>query len=667
MASRRKKTTREHRIEFFGPLTIRNILDWLVSLWLFACIGFTMFQIGATRPETQMLCLYLIGLMALPLAGLLLAQALKSPSSADRFNPSVWLFVPWFCWLLLDYLFSPSGALGPQTQTAFWLMAGLCGYAAMASARERTPITLMLSLLAALAAIGSIQALQHYYMDKAGLPPIISVLEPGLHRFQLEDVYLGTAAAFLAVPQLLASFMLLVVGPAALGCFSRSLSAGIRLCCGYLWVMAAFCILLSMHYPSMLALVLILLFVPPLGRFRKLATTFWYGFVLALAAVVLWGLPAVDEDHARALESNTSGAEQLQRSYSAKAASKMIAGAPVFGVDSVPGHVAFEAVRPEAIQEDLQRVRNSFLRLGVDHGVPGLLLLMLPLLWTLLRAIRQWLALQKQPQTSTSGRRRRSRYASQPLPTLALACLILLWMGYLLSLWDGLTHESLGLTIVVFVTIGYYYGYWPLAWQAPWLPKLARFWPVAVVLTGLSLPIFFTRPYIAATRADEGLRQLRQVEGQLYDPSLNPLLLEAALQLLNQAAETGYADSHLHASMGRAQLLQGFLAPARREMIGQEAALAFARAQELSTEHVDALIGTALTQWMQGDAASATRLLEEATQLAPNTYRTWYYYAGVLNAQGDRPEAAIRAIERALRLRPDHEALVTMKRKVHIQ
>ncbi len=117
---------------------------------------------------------------------------------------------------------------------------------------------------------------------------------------------------------------------------------------------------------------------------------------------------------------------------------------------------------------------------------------------------------------------------------------------------------------------------------------------------------------------------------------------------------------HDRAAAARAAFVEAlvrdpYASRARAALRGIDSRLAPAAPAPLSSE-VEALCEQGSRTAQQGDFASAGRLLERATRLAPGHPRPWHLLSNVLFLAADR-EAATSALERALRLAPHDPVL----------
>lgn len=665
MAKRIKKA-KQHRIEFFGTLSLFNIYDWLLCIGLIFCLAFIMVQVGGVRPETGLISLFLTG-------SLLLTSSVFV--GFGRKGLPIPVNLSWIIFLPFTFIFIASQLwLAPHSAAAshelnLWMQGLILLAVASHTAQERSPLTVLAVVIGAIMLFSSIMALNQFFGkgNQAGM--LISFLEPGLHQLRPHPSFTGRAVGLIGDPHGFAIFMSVLSGPAFIIAFAKRFVSGIRIFSAYLGIIAMVCVLLTLHYPSLLALCAALTLVPVIGCLTLRGKLAFYGFLAVFLAVSLYLLPLLNVSFREGFDSSFSGQFQAVRSATGEAALNMAAEAPLLGKGPEALHHHFEAHRPKGFAFSPQLFWNDYLGTLARFGLVGFFTLFAPLAFIIFRAFTEWKKLpDKEFPAAVQDKATRMKQNTMPAEKLILGSLIMGWITLLLQLPFGNALQTPAILFLLMVSIGYFTQRWPVLIIRGPLPGSFSFVILGFgTLASIMMLLAFFHPSRAAVYADEGARLLDQLEPRIFDRQFSLWQIEGVRTLLDDALASAPDDPAIHYEAGRAALLNAYADIAQRAKLAETASEHLRIANSVHSREARTLSMMGMASWLVGDIENAGKHLASAVEIAPNRHQSWYYHAAFLDAIGGDLNGALEAIERAIALDPENPTLHRMKRRIVIR
>ncbi|HUR57963.1 MAG TPA: O-antigen ligase family protein [Opitutaceae bacterium] len=636
--------------------------EWAQAVLLAGNLAWTTLCLGGYRPETMVLtsaltaALLLVhcgeralagaGLPPLHAAGWWLLPFLGyAAANAAWVTPVHWLgWLDWFGWA--------------QMIAFFWV--GLNGI------RGRGPQRLVLGVLITLAVISVVLACYQRFVDPQWMM---------LGRLQ-SPYFLGRASGSFGIPNSLAAFFLLLLPMTAALALRRSASAVARVAWGWVAVVLAFGLVLTISRGAWLGLALALVAWP-------LAVRRWswqrrLGFAAAaVAAIVVFGAllyqasPRARERLAQLVLQNG----ERTRPIMWRAAWKLFGEQPLLGTGAGSYNTRFEKYRPEGYNDDVGWAHNDYLNTLSDYGAVGFALFFGPC------ALIVW----------------QCRRARRPAPgshTLRAASSALEPATHVRMAGDGfdspVTRAAIGVGLLAFAlqlgvdfhfkipALAMTFGFIAAFAVGKWIPlrdaqatrataSRRAAGALAAVAVALAAGLFFRPLY-----RSEALRyHARQAIDRLAlepPPSLEYGSHLAVVRADLAAATAAHpANAQAWADRAYAETLWVHVAGGKAEAELGRAAEAWAdRAIALAPLCPDFWMRRSVARDMQGRWLDAGNDSMRAVELAPNSALAWYYHAFHLSRRRNQRWLADAAVAFCLRLDPWNPAGLALRQRLAI-
>lgn len=653
----------KYRLNFFGEITLANMLDWLVAFALGALLVVMTDQLGGARAETQLLGVWLTALLLVIYAFWVMVAEGGKGVAIDR---RVLYFIPFLVFSLLSWLFISPVAWAARSEAVLILQAFIVVWVVAHGLRTRNHVWFLFLLLGGVALVGVIMAFTQYFRASGMLPKLFNPLEFQFYALSGHDRYLGQATGTLAAPGSFAGLLLLTLFPAMIFAFSRHLSGIIRIFIAYLALMYLIGLLMTLSRGALLVLLPGFFFLPymlRLGLRGKVIT--WVSLAVLLAASVGF-IVAYSERFStrwRQLFEPTGEGSRLQVWESAW---QLFRDHPVIGRGLGSFRYSFDLYRPAGFNADAAFVQNEYLQGLAEWGLLGTLLLALPLLLLFVLGLRTWGQLPDSIALEERGRRgKRLRRMPARKLFLAAACLGLFTFGLHLLVESHLRVPALLFWAAAFFGIIVKYAP-PRPFKLP--PGAFSRWGFPGLLLALAavLALGLTQGYRAEIHAFEGARMAEQYAREFSERSSDRQFADDRIEILETAihANPQHVPARIHYALALAD--SSYLKPTHRQEIGQLAEAEARQALESFPHYAQGWVVLGESLYLQERWAEAGDAYKTALELAPMNATYWYYYANWLNGEPGRRSEALEAIDRCLELHPENALALRLRRKILI-
>lgn len=614
--------------------------DWAQAALLIANLAWTTLGLGGYRPETMLVtCGLTAAAVAVGFVGKFFAVG-GAGGDAPR-NPALWL-LPFLGYAALNVLFvSPVPWLGwldwlgwANLIAVFAVVAGL----RVTAARRALFLALVLLALVAVA-LGCYQ--------RFARPDWLM-----LGRTQAEQ-FLGRASGSFGIPNSLAALLLLLLPVGGVLALRRGASVVARVWWGWVTLVLAFGLVLTISRGAWLGLGLALAAWPLLkgewswARRAKICLATLLACAGAATTVAMIS-PAVRE---RFVQLGRESGE-LSRPILWRAAGKLFAENPATGTGAGSFNTAFERHRPARFLDEPQWAHNDYLNTLSDYGAIGFVLFFGVAVVIAVRAVHR----------ATEPKREGNVWfvASEVRAALGIGLL-----AFALQLFVDFHFKipALALAFAVCAALALPPGKNPVARvPAPGRSEKKGRWLVAALAVACA-----TWPGATLLRA-EGLRySARQFLDRVATvaASEQPVALARAVADLRQATTLASAHGGAWGDLSFALQLQARGAPARARDLAKSAEHAARRALACSVAVPEFWLWLGVALDMQGRWPEAQTAFERALQLAPNRVQAWYYLGYHLALDARQTEAAREALGTCLSLDPGNQAAEALLRRLN--
>ena len=612
--------------------------EWTQTALLMANLAWTTLCLGGYRPETMLVTCLLTGVT---LVVGFVARFFRTVGEGSHATASLWL-LPFLAYAALNVMFvTPVPWLGWLD----WLgWANLTGVFAIATGiRGAAPRRALFASLVGLAIVA------------VGLGCYQRFVRPDwlmLGRTQMEQ-FLGRASGSFGIPNSFAALLLLLLpATGALACRRRA-TAVARVWWGWVTLVLAFGLVLTISRGALIGLALALAAWPWLKAKWSWTRRVKICAVTLLACTAAATLVTLASPHTRErFTQMVRESGELSRPVLWRAAWNLFLEKPVVGTGAGSFNVAFERHRPARFLDEPQWAHNDYLNTLSDYGVVGFALFFGAVALFAWRARRGAIASDRggsdwidAPEFHGALGIGLVAFALQlfvdfhfKIPALAMAFAV----GAALAL---ARRELAAAGESRAVTHG---KNWIFLGAA--LAVAAAIWPAANLLRAEALR------YRARQAID------RQATEGPEAPGVAPAKAVADLQRATTLAP-GHASAW--ADLSFALQLEAWASPARTLEVAKPAELAARRALALSVVVPEFWLRLGVALDLQGRFPEAEPAFKEALRLAPNRVHAWYYYAYHLSLDSARRPAAREALGNCLARDPGNHAAAALLRRLN--
>lgn len=632
---------RLYKVNRFGQLTVRNLLDWLITIALAVLLGNMILQLGGVRPGTQALGVVL-------LAGIIFLHGCWLALGRDetlRLHRPLLLLVP-----LLVYLLAHAWFLSPTPWRARWdlllaFQAFVVAWVAAHNLRGPEKVWVFFLIVMNFAGMSVFFGLRQFSErpDWLGFGPTLP------SDFGLSPHLYGYATGTFPHPWIFAGMILICLPPILVAALMRRLLAALRIIC-MLSVLLFFGVLVLTREPTALILASVAMPVLALiclrGRLKRVLVT---ASMLALAGLGWAGSAWLDDARpvGSAVRSDVGAILENRDSpgltgYGGGSFEEFL----VIGEgDSYPGRYL--------------GAYGSLTTFRVEYGWLGLALLVVPLVWILVLAAITWWRVPRRDREALDGPVRRGKRPVRPatteflFQTAAVASLLLFGV----HLFVAFHLEVPGTVLLSAVFLGIALKPRPTR-PVPVPSRLPR----GLVTLFPTLATSFLLVAVVFPRLSATERALRAVEG-LQTIQIRPederfaFNRMGAVRMLKDSLETDPDNLDARAWLAYALVLGYFEGSTDLSTLGQEVS-------ELAVVPVDAYGESApyqvmlgLGQWLSDDAAGAETSFRAGMEAMPLSPLPPYYLGELLKLSPERIEEAQVLLARVEQLDPEFPAI----------
>jgi O-antigen ligase/cytochrome c-type biogenesis protein CcmH/NrfG len=644
---------KSNAVEFFGPVSWANFVDWLITLCLGTILIITTLELGGVRPETQADVLPLFGL-ALALHGLWVV--LQQGKAGCQLSGLPFLFLPFSIWACVSVLyFSPVPWRG--TYELIYLAGALIFlWVALNNLRTRSHfwVLLLCALVPAAAAV-----FRAYYQFSHSSSA--SLAEFGLdYPLEPSADYAGRSTGFFADPESYAAYVLILLPCVWIAAVVPRLPLMLRIFCYYTGVVLLVSLLFAETYWAW-AMVAVLMVVVPFFCFKKMKRRLLLAgggiFLTCLVfAATLFANPLFGEHLTDALSEEGEGIRFSLWQDTLSIWSEQF----LFGQGAGAYSWAFEKTNPSMQPFVPVTPHNDFLLILAQYGLFGALLLFGPLGFVVYRAYRKY------GEYPFVRRFRRVKvYAKMPIQRFFLSiglCGMLAFGMAAFFISTGYVPALMLLGLVLLVICAKY-SFAP-AVALPRVPAAGMLYFLTTVVAGFLFVV-----YGGARLESQGLEVRASQELEHLVAARIPITgdreqLDAVIHRFTDAvlADPENADAWIGLSAAICQTY--YRNPGVFQRTGARALAAAERAYELCPEYWRSSAQLGMAHALRGDLEAAGSAFARAVKMAPNSSAANYYFAAFLTLSGGSSDLARHHIDHALAIDPDSPVAQQLQRRI---
>jgi O-antigen ligase len=565
-------------------------------------------------------------------------------------------FIPFVAWVCVNVAWVSPTAWRGWYELIYVLEAVIFLWVLVNNVRTRAHLWALITIALSPAACAIFIGFYQFFQNPSKLAPALS--EYGL---MLSPEFLGQATGSFADPSSFAAFLLILLPALLIAGLVPRLPTILRILCLYIAVMfVAGIFFTQLLWP--LALLLIVLMILPWVCFLRVSRRVW-GSLFGLFFVVVVVLPQIafsPQFQERAALAITEEGEAVRRVLWQEALD-MTSEAPLLGAGGGSFSAEFEQSDAVSLQKRPTTPHNDYLLILSEYGIIGGVLFLLPSLFVVWWALRQWRA------EPARVKLKDVKGTIMPPTKFFLSVGLAGVLSFALCLFCTFVFYAPALTLygVLFLAILIKSSF-TRRLRIPsggWM-RLGYFC--------LSLVLAFefysiSAPRIQAQATELHARQrLDQIVEQRVHVSGNTALLDEVIELYQAAALLDPDNADVWIGLSAAQCQLFFRNPANYEAIGT-----------LATDYAEQAVGLSETYWMgwaqlgiaqglSGNVAEAEAALARALELAPNNSNAHYYWAAYVSHFKERRPEAIASVRRALEINPNHAAARRLQQKLLI-
>ncbi len=619
-----------------------SVGEWVQTALLALNLVWTTLCLGGYRADTMVITSGLTG-------ALLAAHGLTRACSGQTAPPHVagWALVPFLLYAAANVIWvSPVPWLG-WIDWFWWAQMAAVFWVVLDGIRTRGPRQALFFTLVALAFSGVALGCYQRFVSPHWLPF-------GETR---SPQYQGRASGSFGIPNSLAALLLLLLPAVGAIAARRHARATERVGWGWVGLVLAFGLVLTISRGAWIALALALTLWPLLaGRSRwprrlRIAAIILTG-VAATAAVVITTSPKAAQ---RFSQLARDGGER-SRPVVWRAAWQLFRAAPVLGTGAASYNLLFEKHRPEGFLVAPQWVHNDYLNTLSDYGAVGAML-----------CFGAWMLIAGGcARHSRESAPREHDWLDGRLTSMGLAVGLLAFSLQLVVDF----HLKIPALAMAFGTVAALVvsRLWPGRPPRP-TTALRRSRDLAVVAAVCAMAFVLMPMFRAEGLRDRARRSIdRLAATTAVEPDALRRPLSAARADLSLAVATHPANGQAWADLAYAISLWAHVENGRDRQLqlGREAERAAEQALSRSTACPEFWIRRGVARDLQGDWLQAGNDFAEALALAPNHPLPWFHHADHLSRRSSERRLAEAALAFCLRLDPENAAALALRQRLAI-
>lgn len=612
--------------------------EWVQLSLLVANLAWTTLCLGGFRPETMTVTLLLT-------AALLTVHLLSRAISAGRrpFHAAGWAFLPFLLYTAVNAAWlTPVPWLGWRDWLG-WANLLAVFWVTLHGLPSRGARSTLFSTMLALGFVAVVLAAYQRFVEPGWLM---------LGRTQA-DQFIGRASGPFGIPNSLAALLLLLLPPALALAFGRRASGVQRVLGGYLAVVFAFGLILTISRGAWLSLILVAVAWPLVASRSSLRRRFVFAALavgVALGSLaVLYGVSAKVRDRIETLRRDSG---ERTRPVMWRGAWKIFEQHPAIGGGAGSYNVLFEKFRPDAYQDEPVWAHNDYLNTLADYGALGFLLFFGAATGV------AWKTARSRPPTQSDSFLDRSA-TSRALAAGLIAFALQLFVDF---------HFKIPALAMAFAVMA---ALW-ISSRWPSLPPRANAPAMSLRAVGVALAaavVVATVTWVWPFYRGESLRyDARQTIDRMAARALPVAewrpVLGPARDALQEAVRLSPSNGAAWADLAYATVLWAHIEPDRDVALGREAEGYADRALKCSPAVAEFWIRRGVAIDLQGRWFDAGAAFIEAIKRAPARSLVWYHQAFHLSLDRNDPGPATGAVLFCLRLDPGNAEAQALRQRL---
>lgn len=644
-----------------------DIWEWAQVFLLLANLMWTTLCLGGYRPETMVVTSALNGILAaVHLLGFFVLRPERPDGSGAvlRVHPAGWLLLPFLVYAAANVVWVTDVPWLGWRDWLGWLQAIALFWVVLNGVRSTAARAVVFWSIVAIAFVAVLLACYQRFANPEWLM---------LGRVQANH-FIGRASGPFGIPNSLAALLLLVFFPLVALALKRGASAVQRVFFGYLALVFAFGLVLTISRGAWLAALLVFVAWPVLVA----RTSWWrrlllggaaFAGLLAVIAILFATVPLVRER----LTALKTDAGEKTRPIMWRGAWDIFEEAPVWGSGAGSYNTVFEQHRPENFQDEPVWAHNDYLNTLSDYGAVGFLLFFGPCCWIAWRCAWRNYPNEVNPEaaehdlTENAVARFRSGIRRRGSDTIPLGGIVAGLAAFALQLFVDF-HLKIPALAMAFATLAglAVQRRWPAGWsRSERGAAIERDFCVVAGTFVLGGAIWFASPLYRAEALRYAARQSIDrlaIRGTPVD-EWQPVLTDA-IDFLTRATRLDVNNGATWADLSYATALLAIVEPKRAKDFGAKAERFAVRALACASIVPEFWVRRGVALDLQGRRIEAGRPFVHALQLAPANATMWYYQAAHLSLDTADPARALAAVTFCLRLDPGKREAQALRQRL---
>ena len=643
-----KRRTKQVKVQLIGEISIPNILDWLMAIYLVSVMGFVTLHLGGDRAQTMRECVLLMS----GLVGLHTLWWLTCRPEQRLIDTKGLVFIPFLVYVALHWAyFSPVQWLA-KGEFLLLVQAFLIFWVTLHNIRLRSQVWFLFIGLMAVAGVAVLHSYNQYFRFPDKLPMGLTT----------SPQYTGRASGVWGAPAQFAGLLLLVIFPIVIGAVVPRLSQVVRLFCAYVTLMFIFGLYLTFSCGAWIAFFATWIWVPFFAA-RTLRGRY-YGSVATVlgSGVCAVGLYFSSSFLRERISTVIERGGEWNHFVMWHAAWGIFQQHPFLG--SGLGSFRFLFDQFCASNGDLEPhyPHSEYLGVLADLGLIGMLLMLIPAAWIVCQALREWRVI-----ADVVEKRKAKRIRRVPSVKMFIAGISLGLLAF--AIHDVFEFHLKSPALLFWVAI--YFAILAKCFPSRWISIPQHRGIVVLIcasgaLLAVGLPLFAVNYYQACAYAFEGERRVSAYADPYFKHRGDEAFVEESIGILQAAVESEPLHAEAWTWLSAMLAERAKFSPDEKFNIGNEAIFAAEAAIAIYSQDKIFWINYGNAVLLHGNRSQAEAAFKQAIAYAPMDSTPWFAYASLLSNLPERREEALVAVERALEIYPENVNAQNLRTKLLI-
>ncbi len=647
--ARFSKVFRFFRIIYFGRRSADNVLDWLITLWLGVIFFVVTKQLGGFPDfgKPMINITWMVSILLL-LHGIWFVSHPEPP----KINGYGLLFFPMIIYMFISYIFITPAPWLAKRELLVMIQGAVFYWVVIHNIRSKWHVWALMGILAAVVMYSLTMGIIQVFVRPDWLP---------MGRVQA-DQYFGRASGTFGVPNHFAA-MLLLAGPLlVLVGASRLLRLELRLLAYFMAPLTLVGIILSGSRGAWIASFIVILMLPfiCLSKIKHKVIIF---LVLVLATIVLSTSLYVTSSMVKVrVDDFIANKGEKTRPTMWKAGWEIFKEHPILGSGLGSYALKFEKYRPEKWNKNARYTHNDYLNTLSDSGIIGLILVVLPAFIIFIKGFLKWKSLPFLAIPKGEHKRK------TPLSKFFLGGTLLALLGFAIHLFFDFHLKIPTLVFLVAIYLAIVVKF--ISNRNLSLPTFSKWKGVYVslfIILSVTLAYFGLKHFYGTFYYVKGKENMDKMFGDYDIMRENPDFVKNTAEFLTLATYWDAENADAWADLGFTIFNKHWYDPKNRVKYAAAALANFENALSINNEYWEYWayhgIASSLIEEFKEDARHS---YEMAIKFGPNNANAWYYYAHYLSKNQDTKKESIDAVEKVLRLDPDHKSALNLMSKLKL-